>query len=108
MQFAYCALFSASAMLRQWTLKLVTALAFLALVGADNPQVVNLGFATYQGTLSSATNISSFFGLRYASPPVGASLVTPLLPSPTNVSYRKTALPTAKATSYCQRRAAGK
>ncbi|KAL5513133.1 hypothetical protein ACEPAH_3531 [Sanghuangporus vaninii] len=38
---------------------------------ADSPQVVDLGYASYQGILNSTTNITSFLGLRYAHPPTG-------------------------------------
>ncbi|KAH8113786.1 cephalosporin esterase [Phellopilus nigrolimitatus] len=38
---------------------------------ADSPQTVNLKYATYQGTLNSTSNITSFLGLRYAKPPIG-------------------------------------
>lgn len=48
----------------------------LAAVGtyADSPQVVHLGYATYEGTLNSTANISNFLGIRYAAPPVGKSV----------------------------------
>jgi hypothetical protein len=62
-------------MLRHCTIKLVLALAALALVNADSPQTVNLGFAAYEGTLSSTTNITSFFGVRYAAPPLGVVVI---------------------------------
>ncbi|KAL5492352.1 hypothetical protein ACEPAI_3799 [Sanghuangporus weigelae] len=38
---------------------------------ADSPQVVDLGYASYQGILNSTTDITSFLGLRYAHPPSG-------------------------------------
>ncbi|KAL5536969.1 hypothetical protein ACEPAF_792 [Sanghuangporus sanghuang] len=38
---------------------------------ADSPQVIDLGYASYQGILNSTTNITSFLGLRYAHPPTG-------------------------------------
>ncbi|KAG1875719.1 Alpha/Beta hydrolase protein [Suillus subluteus] len=33
--------------------------------------IVNLGYAQYQGSVDTATNITSFLGIRYAAPPVG-------------------------------------
>ncbi|EJC97368.1 alpha/beta-hydrolase [Fomitiporia mediterranea MF3/22] len=38
---------------------------------ADSPQVVDLGYAIYQGTFNSTSNITDFFAVRYAAPPVG-------------------------------------
>ncbi|CCM06438.1 uncharacterized protein FIBRA_08700 [Fibroporia radiculosa] len=35
------------------------------------PPTVDLGYAQYQGVADSTTNITSFLGIRYASPPVG-------------------------------------
>lgn len=34
--------------------------------------IVNLGYAQYQGSVDTATNTTSFLGIRYAAPPVGA------------------------------------
>lgn len=47
----------------------------VAVVGtyADPPQVVNLGYATYEGTFNSTANVTNFLGIRYAAPPVGKS-----------------------------------
>ncbi|KAG1902801.1 Alpha/Beta hydrolase protein [Suillus fuscotomentosus] len=33
--------------------------------------IVNLGYAQYQGSVDTATNTTSFLGIRYAAPPVG-------------------------------------
>ncbi|KAG2068865.1 alpha/beta-hydrolase [Suillus decipiens] len=33
--------------------------------------IVDLGYAQYQGSVDTTTNITSFFGIRYAAPPVG-------------------------------------
>ncbi|KAG1811208.1 Alpha/Beta hydrolase protein [Suillus subaureus] len=33
--------------------------------------IVNLGYVQYQGSVDTATNITSFLGIRYAAPPVG-------------------------------------
>ncbi|EJC97516.1 uncharacterized protein FOMMEDRAFT_163021 [Fomitiporia mediterranea MF3/22] len=44
---------------------------------ADSPQVVDLGYAIYQGTFNSTSNITDFFAVRYAAPPVGQSTQTP-------------------------------
>ena len=62
-------------MFSRWPLKLLVALASnVLLASADSPQIVDLGYATYQGTLSSATNVTSFFGVRFAAPPLGKFL----------------------------------
>jgi acetylcholinesterase len=34
--------------------------------------IINLGYAQYQGSIDTATNTTSFLGIRYAAPPVGA------------------------------------
>ncbi|KAH7920073.1 alpha/beta-hydrolase [Leucogyrophana mollusca] len=43
--------------------------------GADAPQgpapTVDLGYASYQGSVDTASNTTSFLGIRYAAPPVG-------------------------------------
>ena len=45
---------------------------FLAVfVSADSPQIVDLGYTSYQGVYNSTTNITTFLGLRYAYPPTG-------------------------------------
>ncbi|KAG1843467.1 Alpha/Beta hydrolase protein [Suillus subalutaceus] len=33
--------------------------------------IINLGYAQYQGSVDTTTNITSFLGIRYAAPPVG-------------------------------------
>ncbi|KAG1838524.1 Alpha/Beta hydrolase protein [Suillus subalutaceus] len=33
--------------------------------------IVNLGYAQYQGSVDTATNIASFLGIRYTAPPIG-------------------------------------
>ncbi|KAJ7314648.1 Alpha/Beta hydrolase protein [Mycena albidolilacea] len=33
--------------------------------------VINLGYAQYQGTVNTTTNITTFLGIRYAAPPIG-------------------------------------
>ncbi|KAL5483591.1 hypothetical protein ACEPAI_8823 [Sanghuangporus weigelae] len=38
---------------------------------ADSPQIVDLGYALYQGTFNSTSNVTDFFSIRYASPPTG-------------------------------------
>jgi hypothetical protein len=35
--------------------------------------IVDLGYAQYQGSVDTATNIASFRGIRYAAPPIGES-----------------------------------
>ncbi|KAG0695323.1 Alpha/Beta hydrolase protein [Suillus ampliporus] len=46
---------------------------FLALTPLFSPPapIINLGYAQYQGSVDTATNITSFLGIRYAAPPVG-------------------------------------
>ena len=38
--------------------------------------IVNLGYAQYQGTYDSTTNVTSFKSIRYAASPVGSSLIS--------------------------------
>ncbi|KAG0695772.1 Alpha/Beta hydrolase protein [Suillus ampliporus] len=51
--------------------------ALLALEALSSPanatsaSIINLGYAQYQGSVDTATNITSFLGIRYAAPPVG-------------------------------------
>ncbi|KAF5367116.1 hypothetical protein D9758_003854 [Tetrapyrgos nigripes] len=52
------------------------ALLFAASLAFDshaqsNLPVVDLGYAKYQGFFDATANVTSFFGIRYASPPVG-------------------------------------
>ncbi|EJC97529.1 alpha/beta-hydrolase [Fomitiporia mediterranea MF3/22] len=49
----------------------LVAFALASVVRADSPQVVDLGYAIYQGTFNSTSNITDFFAVRYAAPPVG-------------------------------------
>ncbi|KAG1856414.1 Alpha/Beta hydrolase protein [Suillus subluteus] len=46
-------------------------LALEALSATVSVPIVNLGYAQYQGSVDTATNITSFLGIRYAAPPVG-------------------------------------
>ncbi|KAL4250518.1 Carboxylic ester hydrolase, partial [Pleurotus pulmonarius] len=52
-----------------------TAIPLLALLSCAVAQapapVVDVGNAKYQGTVNAATNISSYFGIRYAAAPIG-------------------------------------
>ncbi|KAJ8592162.1 alpha/beta-hydrolase [Rhizopogon salebrosus TDB-379] len=56
---------------------LAVSQAFLALVALSSPvasassPIIDLGYAQYQGSVDTATNITSFLGIRYAAPPVG-------------------------------------
>ncbi|KAG2359255.1 Alpha/Beta hydrolase protein [Suillus spraguei] len=51
--------------------------ALLALQALSSPaanvsaSIVDLGYSQYQGSVDTATNITSFLGIRYAAPPVG-------------------------------------
>ncbi|KAI5117712.1 hypothetical protein M0805_003201 [Coniferiporia weirii] len=49
------------------------ALIFTNVLGYTiaSPQIVDLGYATYQATLNVTSNVTSFLGMRYASPPTG-------------------------------------
>ncbi|KAG2035335.1 Alpha/Beta hydrolase protein [Suillus americanus] len=47
-----------------------TFLALEALATANAP-VIDLGYAQYQGSVDTATNTTSFLGIRYAAPPLG-------------------------------------
>ncbi|KAG0695775.1 Alpha/Beta hydrolase protein [Suillus ampliporus] len=38
---------------------------------ATSAPIINLGYSQYQGSVDTATNITSFLGIRYAAPPVG-------------------------------------
>lgn len=54
---------------------LLLALLISNVTAATINQTVDLGYATYQGIFDSATGVSSFLGMRYASPPTGVSLL---------------------------------
>ncbi|EGN99360.1 hypothetical protein SERLA73DRAFT_108823 [Serpula lacrymans var. lacrymans S7.3] len=41
------------------------------LAGNASSPIVDLGYAQYQGTLDTSTNITSFLSIRYAAPPIG-------------------------------------
>ncbi|KAL5513502.1 hypothetical protein ACEPAH_3901 [Sanghuangporus vaninii] len=43
----------------------------MQVASAEDTQVVDLGYAKYQGVLNATLNITSFLGMRYASPPLG-------------------------------------
>jgi hypothetical protein len=51
---------------------LQTFLALATLATAD-ASIINLGYAQYQGSVDTVTNTTSFLGIRYAAPPLGAS-----------------------------------
>jgi hypothetical protein len=57
---------------------LAVSQALLALEPLSSPaattstSIVDLGYAQYQGSVDTATNITSFLGIRYAAPPIGA------------------------------------
>ncbi|KAK7461911.1 hypothetical protein VKT23_008342 [Stygiomarasmius scandens] len=40
-------------------------------IAQSNPPIIDLGYASYQGSFDSANNVTNFLGIRYASPPVG-------------------------------------
>jgi len=37
----------------------------------SSPPVIDLGYASYQGSFDSTNNVTNFLGIRYASPPLG-------------------------------------
>jgi hypothetical protein len=49
-------------------------LALEALSFSAAASIVDLGYAQYQGSVDTATNITSFLGIRYAAPPIGACI----------------------------------
>jgi hypothetical protein len=55
---------------------LFTLLPIASTFAASNATtpIVNLGYATYQGTFNTVLNQSQFLGIRYASPPLGMCL----------------------------------
>jgi hypothetical protein len=38
--------------------------------------IVNLGYSQYQGSWNATSNVTSFLGIRYATPPTGAFDIT--------------------------------
>lgn len=48
-------------------------LAFSSAAVSDTSvaSIVNLGYATYQGSTDPTSNITSFLGVRYGAPPTG-------------------------------------
>ncbi|KAJ8589766.1 alpha beta-hydrolase [Rhizopogon salebrosus TDB-379] len=56
---------------------LAVSQAFLALGALSSPvaststPIIDLGYAQYQGSVDTTTNVTSFLGIRYAAPPVG-------------------------------------
>jgi len=49
----------------------VLALPRFSSASANDPSIVDLGYAQYQGIISSADNQTQFLGMRYAAPPIG-------------------------------------
>ena len=41
----------------------------------SDPTVVDLGYAQYQGTFNASINTTTFYGIRYAAPPIGEQAV---------------------------------
>ena len=58
---------------------LITVFGIASLVRSDSPQVVDLGYAIYQGNFNSTSNITDFFSIRYAAPPVGKYFIRCLM-----------------------------
>ncbi len=56
-----------------FNLRLVFILSALLTSFAANPtQIVDLGYAKYQATLNTASDITNFLGIRFAAHPIGA------------------------------------
>jgi hypothetical protein len=49
------------------------ATATILLAARAQRPIIDLGYAEYQGTVNSATNIANFLGIRYAAAPLGRS-----------------------------------
>lgn len=58
------------ALLQYLSYALIISGAFSGVYSWTN-QTVDLGYATYQGAYNGTTNITTFYGIRYASPPIG-------------------------------------
>jgi hypothetical protein len=52
------------------TTAVVAASVVVCALAADPTSVVDLGYASYEGTLNTSTNVTNFLGIRYASPPL--------------------------------------
>lgn len=50
---------------------LLALVKFIAAAASNSTPVVDIGYAQYQGLYDSSTNTSTFFGIRYAQPPIG-------------------------------------
>jgi hypothetical protein len=87
-------------MLRFWAILLAPVIANAVLIEAIISQPVKLGYATYQGTFNSNTDITSFFGLRYATPPVGA-VHNPFQQSALNIALHCRAPPFPGSEASC-------
>lgn len=75
-----------------YLLLIATVLALNArlITAADNSTpIVDLGYAQYQGSYSSTTNVSYFLGVRYAQPPTGLCEI-PKAPHLTFIVYNLT------------------
>ncbi|KAG1888688.1 Alpha/Beta hydrolase protein [Suillus subluteus] len=59
-----------------------TLLALEALATTNAP-IIDLGYAQYQGSVDTATNTTSFLGIRYAAPPLGSLRWAAPQPPPT-------------------------
>jgi len=53
------------------TAALLVVISVLGSNAQSEPPIVDLGYASYQGTFDSSTNVTNFFGVRYATPPLG-------------------------------------
>lgn len=50
---------------------LAAATVLLTAPVAQSFPIVDLGYAQYQGSVNTANNITHFWGIRYAAPPLG-------------------------------------
>lgn len=81
---------------------ILVTISLLSTGRADSPQIVDLGYAIYQGTFNSTANTTNFLRVRYAAPPVGKHAYyrsSPTLDS-INVSFRKPTLPSSSSTAW--------
>ncbi|THV05587.1 alpha/beta-hydrolase [Dendrothele bispora CBS 962.96] len=59
------------------TVALLLAASLLNSYAQSNTPIVDLGYATYQGSFDPTTNVTNFFGLRFALPPIVLLSVCP-------------------------------
>lgn len=68
-------------------------------------KTVDLGYAKYQSDVSLAEGVTSFLGVRYAAPPIGASYLLPFQIMNTDVYIRRSTFPRTSSAILCKRNA---